>query len=153
MANIVAANVSYSFDIKDKSFVGKHGFRSLGTITFGDGSLTYPAAGIPLTKGKLGCPRVLKNLKVIGSSASGYQIEFDSTNVALRLISQNLQMGATSAASIDATGALAKNSAGTQGVVRIPNTVASTNYDIGKLAEIGNIAFPAITVLVEVLGY
>lgn len=49
-------------------------------LAFGDGALTYPAGGIPLSKGVLGCPNVIESLVVYDSSTSGYKWSYDKDN-------------------------------------------------------------------------
>ena len=85
MTDIVAANVSYSFNIRDKEFKGRRGFSSRGTISFGNGSLTYPSGGIPLTKAKIGLPRVLRSVFIEESNASLYTFEFDYSAQTIRI--------------------------------------------------------------------
>jgi len=83
MTDIVAANVTYSFKVRDRAPIGKLGYKSVGTIAFGNGSLYVPAGGIPLTKASMLCPRVIHALEVLGSNVTGYSYEFDKTNVKL----------------------------------------------------------------------
>lgn len=85
MTDIAAANVSYSFKSKDKMFLGRRGFSARGTISFGDGSLTYGSAKVPVTKAKIGLPRVLRSIQIIEQNAVGYTIEFDVSAQTLRL--------------------------------------------------------------------
>ena len=85
MTDIVAANVSYSFNIKDKMFKGRRGFSARGTISFGNGSLTYPSGGIPLTKAKIGTPRVLRSVDILESNAKGYTFEYDVSAETIRI--------------------------------------------------------------------
>jgi hypothetical protein len=86
MTNIVAGDVTYSgFAGKDKQFLGRLGYLARGTATFGNGSLTYPTGGVPLTKAKMGCPRVLKSCKVLETNAKGLLVEFDVSAEKLRL--------------------------------------------------------------------
>jgi len=75
MADIAAGNVTYA--IQDRGW-GTFGYKNIVKITFGDGALTLAAAGVPLTKGKLGCPNAIKSFKVIESVAtSGYVWAYD----------------------------------------------------------------------------
>jgi len=78
MTDLVATDLTYSFKSLDRMFLGRgQGFLNRGTITFGDGALTIPSAGVPLTKAKMGCPRELKSVKIIESSLLGYQFTHD----------------------------------------------------------------------------
>lgn len=49
-------------------------------LAFGDGALTYPAGGIPLTKAKLGCPNALESMIVHSKGTSGYGFSYDPVN-------------------------------------------------------------------------
>lgn len=82
MADIVAANVTY--DVQSRG-VTKSGVRNIVKLTFGDGALTYERdTGIPLTKGKLGCPVRISKLKVLeGAVTSGYVWDWDQSAEAL----------------------------------------------------------------------
>lgn len=71
MAAIAASDVTYTLvdqwsepgnRVVHKAFVFK--------VVFGDGALTYPANGVPLTLAKLGCPNTVVNCSVIGVNSS-----------------------------------------------------------------------------------
>ena len=128
MADIVAANVTYSFSSKDKMFMGRRGYSARGTISFGNGSLTYPSGGIPLTKAKIGLPRVLRSVDVFECNAKGYLFEYDVSAEKLRIF----QSGAGSLSS-------AANSAGTPtGNVAAPTiTLVGNNGNIAADLVIG----------------
>lgn len=83
MANIAAGDVSYSF-IKQRV-----GIQSLQTnlvqLSFGDGAKTYPAGGIPITIGNLGCPTEVQSLRVSSNGGSGYSFSYDRTNQKLMM--------------------------------------------------------------------
>lgn len=149
MTDIVAANVSYSFKAKDRMFKGRRGFSNRGTITFGNGSLTYPTGGIPLTKGSMGCPRVLRGLEIFSSGGSGYKFELDAANAKLKIYQSN-------AGSIS----LSANSAGTPaGAVSAPTISFASNSGnvaadkvIGLNALSNGASLVANTVVVNVVG-
>jgi hypothetical protein len=86
MADIAAANVTYTEDVSSRQIECLKRKRSfVFTVAFGDGALTYPAGGVPLTKAKLGCPTVLDELVLLDpASASGYVWKWDRTNNKLR---------------------------------------------------------------------
>ncbi len=48
-------------------------------LSFGDGALTYPAGGIPITKGKLGCPTVIESMVIVDKGTSGYSFMYDQS--------------------------------------------------------------------------
>lgn len=85
MAAIASTDLTYT--IESKEFLGpKSGFRVIGSISFGNGSLTYPSGGVPLTKAKMGLPRVIKSISIMETNAVGYFIEFDKSAEKLRLL-------------------------------------------------------------------
>lgn len=84
MAAIAASDVTYTVSQRDLAYVnGK--IEGSATITVGDGALTYPSGGIPLTKGKLGCSRDIEWLDIVESNATGYMFEYDVSAEKLRI--------------------------------------------------------------------
>lgn len=56
------------------------------TIAFGDGALTYPAGGIPLTAGKMGCANNILAIHMNSpASANGFLYKYDLANNKLRI--------------------------------------------------------------------
>lgn len=169
MADLVAGDLTYSFSSLDRKFLGRGmGFLNRGTITFGDGSDTVPAAGVPLTKGKMGCPRELKSLKVIESSVSGYTFEYDASAEALKLICGNNAAPAGSIATVSGTIASVSGTvaSASQGVAPTFTGVAPTFTGVAptftgtaiteasSLFEDAAAHSPAaMTLLVEAIGY
>lgn len=86
MADITAADVTYTID--SRRYVPGLGYSTVVKMAFGDGLLTIPAAGVPLTKEKMGCPNVIKSFKLIESEATGGLVwAYDmSTNKLLQYI-------------------------------------------------------------------
>ncbi len=84
MADIAAGDVTY---VISKKSIGESGNRQFAmSIAFGDGALTYPSGGIPLTAAKMGCPNQIIdfNLKNDGS-ASALIYKYDSVNNKIRI--------------------------------------------------------------------
>lgn len=90
MPDIAASNVTYT--------VLKRAVRSKGDnyrvnkvrVQFGNGSLTYPSGGVPLTKGQLGCPNVLKSVIFIDpGSADLLKYKYDNANEKIRIYSDD----------------------------------------------------------------
>lgn len=77
MADIAASNVTYALVKARKS--GDSRAKNLVRLSFGDGALTVPANGIPLTKGKMGCPTVIESLIVVDQGLSGYVFQYDQS--------------------------------------------------------------------------
>lgn len=101
MADLASTNLTYSFSNRDKVFQGRRGYSVRGTISFGDGALTYPSGGIPLLKGKMGLPRFVRSLKVLETNALGYIFEYDVSAEKLKLF---LSPAAVIAGNVTATG-------------------------------------------------
>lgn len=79
MADIAVGDVTYTI-IKQRTTDG--GRRSiLARMAFGDGALTYPAGGFPVSIGKLGCPNNIESLKVVDQGVSGYIFNYDQSAV------------------------------------------------------------------------
>lgn len=67
MAAFTAANLTVVVSLRGRTAKRKI---HRGTLTFGDGALTYPTAGIPLpTKDKFGFSRVIEDLVIVGNNA------------------------------------------------------------------------------------
>jgi hypothetical protein len=99
MTDLAATDLTYSGFGKDKStFLGPNkGWLRRGTISFGDGALTYPSGGIPLTKAKLGCPHALVDVIFIETSTNpGNHYEFDRSAGKIRIF-ENAPSGTISA--------------------------------------------------------
>lgn len=84
MADIGASNVTYSIVERKK---GEDSYqRVVADVTFGDGALTYPAGGVPLTKAKLACPNSISDLIIVeGDAGNGYVYKFDASAETIRI--------------------------------------------------------------------
>lgn len=77
MANLAAGDVTYTLVNRRKREDGRAS--NLIRMAFGDGALTVPANGIPLSKGKMGCPNVVESLIVCDQGVSGYKFQYDQS--------------------------------------------------------------------------
>lgn len=77
MADIAASNVTHTVVKQRKMSDSRNS--NLVRLAFGDGALTVPAGGIPLSKGKMGCPVVIESLVVVDQGVSGYQFQYDQS--------------------------------------------------------------------------
>jgi hypothetical protein len=77
MADIAAGDVTYAV-LKQRKLSDSRTF-NLVRLSFGDGSLTYPAGGIPITKGKLGCPATVESMCIVDQGISGYRFQYDQS--------------------------------------------------------------------------
>lgn len=56
------------------------------SLTFGDGSLTYPTGGIPIAKASLAMPNFLESVDILESgSADGYIYKVDLANAKIKI--------------------------------------------------------------------
>lgn len=162
MANLVAADVT--FTTKNLRRMGNSRVANRIQLAFGDGVKTYPAGGIPITIGNLGCPNVVESLHVVEQGTSGYYFQYDSTNKKLIMI-----QGASHTHDI-----LLKNAAVADGATTRVNAGANllganTGGDltvtggganggvvakaVGAGSEPSAVAIAAQTIVVEVLGW
>lgn len=82
MADIAAGDVTYTLQSKAVGDLRNFTWK----LAFGNGSLTYPAGGIPLTKASLGCPNEIRSLKIFDhSDADGKVYKYDFENNKIRI--------------------------------------------------------------------
>lgn len=87
MPALTAADVTVTVDRRDIARQGRMR-ESYGTLTFGDGALTYPTGGIPLPEiGKFGFKRRLQALQVLGVNerTTDYQVRYGPASRTLLL--------------------------------------------------------------------
>lgn len=107
MAAIALANVSYSTIAPRRKTEGNDR-DDIVDVSFGDGVLTYPAGGVPLSAVKLGMPNFLRSLEMVSpGSANGFLYKYDSTNKKIRIFQQDGTTGALTELSGAATPAAA----------------------------------------------
>lgn len=84
MADIAASDVTYVIQAKYKQDSGLKHYRV--SAAFGDGVLTYPAGGVPLTKGNLGMANQIEFLSIMdAANANGLIYKYDFANAKLRI--------------------------------------------------------------------
>lgn len=80
MAAIASTNVTYSLNKREEK-ISDRDVQNVVTITFGNGVLTYPTGGVPLTIAGLGLRSAVSSFKFIdGAHANGYVYKYDLTN-------------------------------------------------------------------------
>lgn len=84
MADLVAADVTYTILNEDRDVKGRRVV--IAELAFGDGVDTYPAGGVPLTKGKLGLPNQIEALKIFDMGTTGFIFNYDRTNEKIVMI-------------------------------------------------------------------
>jgi hypothetical protein len=145
MTDLANTDVTYSFSILNKHFVGKAGYVSRGTLTFGNGSLTYPTGGIPLIKQKMHMPRTIKALKVLETNAKNVICEYDVSTEKLRLFKASTPTGNCSAPTLTITDA-AGNATLNLALSADANSATINNNNIAAtLALTGVVSAPTFT--------
>lgn len=136
MADIAAGNVTYTLVRK---YIREDSMRGyLWTVAFGNGSLTYPSGGIPLTKASMGCPNSITNAQIYSpASADGLLYKYDQANNKIRIY----RSGGFTPAGTVAAPTVSSDSAGTPaGSVAAP-TVSSDSAG----TPAGTVAAPTFT--------
>jgi len=77
MAAFVVGDVTYLMLNQRKT--GDSRAHNRVRLTFGAGAETYATGGIPLSKGKMGCPVVVESLIVVDKADSGYSFMYDQS--------------------------------------------------------------------------
>ena len=151
MADIAAGDVTYTL-VKART-LGDSRKSNLVRLAFGNGTLTYPVGGIPITKGKLGCPVTVESIKIVDDGTSVYRFIYDQSAEKLIVYKQSFKVtkGAITAStelglSADAASATVNN-----------NTIAATRTLLSASpvdqAEATAIAIAAQTIEMEVIGW
>lgn len=87
MADIAATDLTYSLQ-QGSQFASPSDphYSAVFSVGFGDGALTYPTGGIPLTKGKLGCPTAILDLMLVEPDADdGILYKYDQSANTIRM--------------------------------------------------------------------
>ena len=163
MSALVAGSVTYSLQKARKLSDSRN--LNLVKLTFGDGSLTYPTGGIPLTIAKLGCPTTVESLMIVDKGTSGYDFKYDATNKKLVMF-QNaahahdiLALGgltSSEALFLDASQKFGKNAATNRTVAgaNSATTGGIQSAEPGANEQVPSTVAPAAqTIYVEVIGW
>lgn len=111
MADIAAGDVTYTLVKQRKEDSGNKVINL--TVAFGNGTLTYPSGGIPLTAAKMGCPnQIISCMLNSPASSNGFVYKYDLTNNKLRIY-QGDNDNAADAALIELVAATATPAAAT----------------------------------------
>lgn len=165
MADIAAADVTYTM-LKHRT-LGNSRKHNLVRLAFGNGSLTYPANGIPISKGKLGCPTTIESMVVVDQGASGYKFQYDQSAEKLIIMqapaqthTHNIKVmeSITEDAAIGLQGEkFGKNTATNATIVGANSAtnggVVSATLAAAALSEASAVAIAAQTIEVEVIGW
>lgn len=165
MADFAASDVTYTM-LNQRKLSDSRNLNRV-RLAFGDGALTYAAGGIPLTKGKMGCPTVIESLIVVDKGTSGYSFKYDQSAEKLVVFQAPAQThdhdvlligGQTHDALVGLqSGSLGKNTA-TNVTLNGANSatsggVLSETLAAAALAQTTAVALAAQTIEVEVIGW
>jgi len=88
MTALASTNVSISLDPRDRHILGKIRM-SNGTISFGDGALTYPYGGVPMPAiGNFGMNKEVTALEIVDNSGGGLIYRYDQANRKMKIFAQ-----------------------------------------------------------------
>lgn len=86
MADIAAADVTYTLQEGTAELTGGSKYRAVFSVAFGDGTDTYPSGGVALTKAKLGCPTTIEALNFVEpNAADGFLYKYDASEEKVRI--------------------------------------------------------------------
>lgn len=91
MANLASANITVTV-LQSRTMDSGRKSRNL-KLVFGDGVLTYPAGGVPVTGVQLGCPNSVESLVVYDGMTGGYVWSYDAANGKLFALQSNAGPG------------------------------------------------------------
>lgn len=77
MAAFAVGDVTYT--MLNKRRLGDSRNMNRVRLVFGASTETYETNGIPLSKGKMGCPNIIESLVVVDKGASGYSFMYDQS--------------------------------------------------------------------------
>lgn len=167
MAGFVAGDITYT--MLNNRTLGNSRKSNRVKLVFGAGAETYSTGGIPLSKGKLGCPVTIESLIVVDAGGSGYRFMYDQTNEKLMMFVAPAQththdikaLGSLTSSEpllLDASGVFGKNAAtnrtiagansATNGGVVSATLAASADTELANATDIAT-----QTLHVEVIGW
>lgn len=166
MANIAATDVTHTV-LKRRNVNSKK--YNLVRIAFGDGALTYPAGGIPLTKAKMGCPNNIESIRVVDQGTIGYQWQYDQSTEKLvgwhapaqthghdfTIVKGAILASSELGLSADATSATINNNtiAATRVLAKATGPVVSETLAAAVMTQLSTVAIAAQTLELEVIGW
>lgn len=151
MADLAAGDVTYTL-LNQRRMADSRNLNRV-RLAFGDGALLYPAAGIPLSKGNLGCPTVIESLVVVDQGTSGYKFQYDQS--AEKLVVMQSSFVVTKGAILTATeiGLSADAATATANNNTIAATLTLLSASPAQTLEATAVALAAQTIEVEVIGW
>lgn len=166
MADIAAGDVTYTL-LKQRNLADSRR-QNLVRLAFGNGVLTYPANGIPISKGKMGCPAIIESMVVVDKGTSGYIFTYDQSAEKLVVTQAPIQThshdlfirdntvadGATTRINVG-TNALSSNTGANFTIAGNTTTggVLNATLAAAAMSEASTVAIAAQTIEVEVIGW
>lgn len=165
MADIASGDVTYT--ILNQRMGADSRKMNRVRLAFGDGALTYPAGGIPILKGKLGCPTIVESMVIVDQGTSGYSFQYDQSESKLVVIQGGSHTHALHFNNADVTdGAGSRINAGTNllgantgsdiAVAGVQDTSGAGGIVAavaGAGGQVSAVAIAAQTIEVEVIGW
>lgn len=100
MADLAASDITVTQI--GKSEIGKFSRSHVLDLAFGDGSLLYPAGGVPLSLAKLNLKDHVDSVEFADeSNGDGYVYKWDKANNKIRIYTQGAVVGAAGAVAMD----------------------------------------------------
>lgn len=155
MADLAASDVTHT--LVEKAEIFRNSKRQIVDVAFGNGALTYPNGGVPLTLAKLGFRQGLNSIHIVNPShGDGYIYKPDIANAKIRIYAQGVTVGAAGAVAMDdfpVTAAAGVKSGGIS--VSLPGTIGAGTHGLGALKElVASTDAPAATILrLECVGW
>lgn len=144
MAAIAVTDVTAT--LVGKTEIGKVSKTHVMDLTFGDGSLTYPTGGVPLSVSKLGMKREVDAVTIVDpSSADGFVYKWDKANNKILIYAQGVLVGAAGAQTLDDFPVTA--GVGVSADTHMSLKTGSATVRLGPLKEIASTDTPAATTL------
>ena len=171
MTDLVAADLTYT--IVTRRNLANSRKHNRVRIAFGNSALTVPANGIPISKGKLGCPNEIESMVIVDQGTSGYRFQYDQSAEKLVVMqspayAHSHHLSIANAVVATGSGALAAENVVTISANKLgANTGAAIVVSGGGLsggvsaaplaaqglAEASTVAIAAQTIEVEVIGW
>lgn len=156
MSDIAAGDVTYTL-VNQRKLSDSRNLNRV-RLEFGDSTLTYPAGGIPLTKGKVGCPTVIESLVVVDQGTSGYVFQYDQSAeklVVMRAPSHDIFIlgGQTHDATLGLNVASLGKNAATNITLNGANAATTGGILPAPLSQASTVAIAAQTIECEVIGW
>jgi hypothetical protein len=85
MSDIAAADITYAVVNQHQQQVVEGRRQGKFSIAFGNGTLTYPAGGVPIAKARFGCPNVIESFVLESPGANGFIYKYDQANEKIRI--------------------------------------------------------------------